>query len=116
MDNLTVREARIVKFLINNATRSTMQSRHAAGLVQGGSILEVGINSKREFVNGNQVSSTHAEMSAIFRGLRRSSKLKNKGRLFGKDRLMGNKNRYRWTSSRKQAVLSLFNGYETTWD
>lgn len=59
----------IINFLCNKASTSTMQSKHAAALVKGGKIMDYGINNRREFIGGNKVSSTHAEISVIYRSL-----------------------------------------------
>jgi hypothetical protein len=68
--DITNRQQSIINFLCNQASKSTMQSKHAAALVKGGGkIICSGINSRREFIGGNKVSSTHAEISVIYRSL-----------------------------------------------
>lgn len=64
------REDRILKILIKNATRSIMFNRHCAGLVKGGKIYALGINSTRTCINGKAVTSTHAEVDAILNSIK----------------------------------------------
>jgi deoxycytidylate deaminase len=64
------REARIVNRLVNIADGSTMCFRHSAALVKGGKVYSIGKNSDRACINGNAVTSTHAEVDAILNSLK----------------------------------------------
>ncbi len=65
------RSDRIVSRLIKKASQSDMESMHAACIVNGGKIMNVMNNSHREFINGQRVSSTHAEIAAIHDNLKK---------------------------------------------
>ncbi len=90
------RQQSIINFLCNQANLSTMQSKHAAALVKGGKVIYTGINSRREFIAGNKVSSTHAEISAIYRSLNgkvKKSCTKDRQSVFLQTNFVGDKDR-----------------------
>lgn len=59
------REERLTIKLMEVAERSNMFNRHGAVLVKGGKIYACGSNSTRGCINGNAVTSIHAEIDAI---------------------------------------------------
>jgi deoxycytidylate deaminase len=64
------RHIRVITKLINKATESDMCFRHSAALVKGGTVYSIGKNSDRACINGNSVTSTHAEVHAILNSLK----------------------------------------------
>ena len=65
----TKKQLRMIDMLTEQALKSDMRSLHGAAIVKNGKVISHGYNSTRICVNGSFVTSTHAEISVLYKAL-----------------------------------------------
>lgn len=70
MLSCSFRQQKILQQLYEHAPTGNMLNHHAAGLVSKNRIVAIGTNNYRSYINGQQVTSTHAEIDALHKYVR----------------------------------------------
>src|SRR5688572_9091763 len=89
MTKITNRLANICHKLSEESLKSEMESKHAACIIQGGKVVEIGFNYRNRSRIGNMnLPSVHAETDVLCKFLKRTTKQKLRFR-FGSSKSKG---------------------------